>query len=202
MGARGGVGGDRDGPRPGAWWAYLGDLVGGLRELGVPDLNRTVADVLGVDLGRDLFGWTAPGVAIVQTGVGELTPIAVAADDLLGESVIGLRTSDPAAAEAGLARLLVELTRRVSLFADPFAAPGATAQVAMRERDVDGVTLRAYDVLPGLTLSTAVAGGVAWIGTSEAGLEAVLRTGAAAATCRPPSRQGWPKSPTASTPSR
>jgi hypothetical protein len=169
----------------GAWWAYLADLVGGLRELGVPDLNRTVADVLGVDLGRDLFGWTAPGVAIVQTGVGELTPIAVAADDLLGESVIGLRTSDPAAAEAGLARLLVELTRRVSLFADPFAAPGATAQVAMRERDVDGVTLLAYDVLPGLTLSTAVAGGVAWIGTSEAGLEAVLRTGAAGGDLSP-----------------
>jgi hypothetical protein len=169
----------------GAWWAYLADLVGGLRELGVPDLNRTVADVLGVDLGRDLFGWTAPGVAIVQTGVGELTPIAVAADDLLGESVIGLMTTDPSAAEAGLARLLVELTRRVSLFADPFAAPGATAQVAMRERDVDGVTLRAYEVLPGLTLSTAVAGGVAWIGTSEAGLEAVLRTGAAGGDLSP-----------------
>jgi hypothetical protein len=163
----------------GAWWAYLGDLVGGLRELGVPDLNRTVADVLGVDLGRDLFGWTAPGVAIVQTGVGEITPVAVAADDLLGESVIGLRTNDAAAAEAGLSRLLVELARRVSLFADPFAAPGATAQVATRERDVAGVTLRAYDVMPGLTLSTAVAGGVAWVGTSEAGLEAVLLTGAA-----------------------
>jgi hypothetical protein len=169
----------------GAWCAYLADLVGGLRELGVPDLNRTVADVLGVDLGRDLFGWIAPGVAIVQTGVGELTPIAVAADDLLGESVIGLTTSDPAAAEAGLARLLVELTRRVSLFADPFATPGATAQVEMRERDVDGVTLRAYDVLPGLTLSTAVAGDVAWIGTSEAGLEAVLRTGAAGGDLSP-----------------
>jgi hypothetical protein len=163
----------------GAWWAYLGDVAGGLRELGVPDLNRTVADVLGVDLSRDLFGWTAPGLVIIQTGAGELAPIAAAVDDLLGESVVGLRTRDAAAAEAGLGRLLDELTRRVSLFADPFAAPGATAQVTVQEREVAGVTLRAYAVLPGLTLTTAVADGVAWIGTTEAGLEDVLRAGAA-----------------------
>jgi len=165
----------------GAWWSYLGDLVGGLRELGVPDLNRTLGDVLGVDLSRDLFGWTAPGLVIVQTGVGEIAPIGAAADDLLGESVVGLRTKDPAAAEAGLGRLLAELSQRVALFADPFAAPGATAQVSVTERDVAGVTVRAYAMLPGLTLTTAVADGVAWIGTSEAGLERVLlagRTGA------------------------
>ena len=162
---------------PRAWWSYLGDLVAGLRELGVPDLNRTVGDVLGVDLTRDLFGWTAPGLVVIQTGVGELAPIGAPIDDLLGESVIGLRAADEAAAAAGLARLLGELGQRVALFADPFAAPGANAVVAVREVAVAGTTLRAYDVLPGLTLATAVTDGIAWIATSESGLARVLLAG-------------------------
>lgn len=160
-----------------AWWRYLGDLVAGLRELGVPDLNRTIADVLGVDLGRDLFGWTSPGLIVLQTGVGEIAPLGAPADDLLGETVFGLPTADAAAAEAGLGRLLSELAQRVALFADPFAAPGANAVVTVRESTASGVALRAYDVLPGLTLVTAVTDGVAWIATSEAGLARVLEAG-------------------------
>ena len=160
-----------------AWWRYLGDLVGGLRELGVPDLNRTVADVLGVDLARDLVGWTAPGLVVVQTGLGETAPLGAPASDLLGEIVIGLRTSDDAAADAGLRRLFDELTQRVALFADPFAAPGGNAVVVVRELSLAGVSARAYDVLPGLTLITAVADGLAWVATHEEGLERVLLAG-------------------------
>lgn len=169
-----------------AWWRYLGDLVGGLRELGVPDLNRTIGDVLGVDLARDLFGWTAPGVVVVQTGVAQTAPLGAPADDLLGESVVGLRTTDEAAAEAGLRRLLGELAQRVALFADPFATPGGNAVVVVREQTLSGVSVRAYDVLPGLTLVTAVSDGVAWIATTEAGLERVLRAGRGAAALPQP----------------
>jgi len=159
------------------WWRYLGDLVAGLRELGVPDLNRTVADVLGVDLARDLVGWTAPGLVVVQTGLGETAALGAPASDLLGETVFGLRTSDEAAAEAGLRRLLDELAQRVALFADPFAAPGGNAVVVVRELTLAGVAARAYDVLPGLTLVTSVTDGMAWIATHEEGLERVLLAG-------------------------
>ena len=162
-----------------AVWAYLGDLVAGLRELGVPDLNRTVADVLGVDLSRDLFGWTAPGLLVVQTGVGELAPLGAPAENLLGETVIAVPAADMAAAESGLARLVTELAQRVALFADPFATPGANAVVAVHEVDVAGVTMRVYAVLPGLTLATAVSDGLAWIATSERGLVQALTAGRA-----------------------
>lgn len=160
-----------------AWWRYLGDLVGGLRELGVPDLNRTIGDVLGVDLGRDLFGWTSSGLIVVQTGAGDVAPLGAPASDLLGESVFGLPTSDASAAEAGLGRLLNEFAKRLTLFADPFATPGANAVVTVRESAAAGVTVRAYDVLPGLTLATAVSDGIAWVATSEAGLTRVLEAG-------------------------
>jgi hypothetical protein len=160
-----------------AWWAYLGDLVADLGELGVPDLNRTLGDVLGVDLARDLVGWSAPGLVVVQTGLGETAALGAPASDLLGETVFGLRTTDDAAAEAGLRRLLDELVQRAALFADPFAEPGGNAVVVVREVTLAGVSARAYDVLPGLTLVTAVADGVAWIGTHEAGLERVLLAG-------------------------
>ncbi len=160
-----------------AWWAYLGDLVEGMTELGVADLDRTIADVLGVDVGNDLFAWTLPGVAVIQTGATEIAPIGAPASDLLGQSVMAVRTSDPAAAEAGLARAFAALTQRATLFADPFAEPGATPQIAVRERDVDGETLFVYDVAPGVTLATAVVDDVALIATSEVGLEAVVRAG-------------------------
>ena len=173
----------------GAWWRYLGDLVGGMRELGVPDLNRTICDVLGVDLARDLFAWTTPGMVVVQTGVGQTAPLGAPADDLLGESVVGLRTADAAAAEAGLQRLLGELSQRLALFADPFATPGGNAVVVVREQMLSGVTARAYDVLPGLTLVTAVSEGMAWIATTEAGLERVLAAGRGAAALPRPFRE-------------
>ncbi len=160
-----------------AWWRYLGAVVADLRELGVPDLDRTLTDVLGVDVARDLVGWTAPGLIVVQTGLGETAAIGAPASDLLGQSVFGLRTTDDAAADAGLRRLLEELAQRVALFADPFAEPGANAVVVVRELTLAGVGARAYDVLPGLTLVTAVADGMAWIATDEAGLERVLLAG-------------------------
>ena len=160
-----------------AWWRYLGALVADLSELGVPDLDRTVGDLLGVDVARDLVGGTAPGLIVVQTGLGETAALGAPANDLLGETVFGLPTTDDAAAEAGLRRLLEELAQLVALFADPFAEPGANAVVVVREVTLAGVGARAYDVLPGLTLITAVADGMAWIATHEEGLERVLLAG-------------------------
>ncbi|MDF1522456.1 MAG: hypothetical protein P1P87_06495 [Trueperaceae bacterium] len=168
---------------PAAWWDYLRDLVEGLTELGVADLDRTVRDLSGVDPVADVLAWTAPGLAIVQTGVGEVAPVGAPSDDLLGESVLVLRARDAAAAEAGLGRALDALAQRAVLFADPFAEPGANGTVVVRERVVGATTVRLYDVVPGVTLATAVtsdaAGAVALIGTTEAGVVAVLEAAAA-----------------------
>ncbi len=168
---------------PTAWWSYVRDLVQGLTELGVADLDRTVRDVIGVDPLADLFAWTLPGLAIVQTGTGSVVELGAPAEDLLGESVLVLRARDAAVAEAGLARALEALAQRAVMFADPFAQPGNGPVVAMRERTVAGTTVRAYDVVPGLTLATAVAAGpsgaVALIATTEEGLVDVLEAGAA-----------------------
>ncbi len=167
---------------PAAWWAYVTDLVQGLTELGVADLDRTVRDVVGVDPQADLFAWTLPGLAIVQTGAGSVAEIGAPAEDLLGESVLVLRARDAAAAEAGLARALDALAQRAVMFADPFAEPGNGPVVALRERTVAGTTLRAYDVVPGLTLATAVVAGpsgpVALLATTEEGLADVLEAAA------------------------
>ena len=168
---------------PAAWWAYVTDLVEGLTELGVADLDRTMRDVVGVDPQADLFSWTLPGLAIVQTGAGSVAELGAPADDLLGESVLVLRARDAAAAEANLARALDALAQRAVMFADPFAQPGNGPVVAVRERSVAGTTLRAYDLAPGVTLATAVASGpsgtVVLIATTEEGLEGVLEAGGA-----------------------
>ena len=168
---------------PAAWWAYVTDLVQGLTELGVADLDRTVRDVVGVDPQADLFAWTLPGLAIVQTGAGSVAELGAPAQDLLGESVLVLRARDAVAAEAGLARALDALAQRAVMFADPFAQPGNGPVVAVRERSVAGTTWRAYDVVPGLTIASAVAtgpsGAVALLATTEEGLVDVLEAGAA-----------------------
>jgi hypothetical protein len=174
---------------PAAYWAYVRDLVEGLTELGVADLDRTLRDVIGVDPRADLFGWTLPGIAIVQTGTGSVAELGAPAEDLLGESVLVVRARDAAEAEAGLARAFDALAQRAVMFADPFAEPGAGPVVAMRERTVAGTTLRAYDLVDGLTLATAVttgaSGPVALLATTEEGLVAVLEAGAAGVALPP-----------------
>lgn len=164
---------------PEAWWSYVRGLVGDLTELGIPDLDRTLFDVLGVDVARDVLAWTAPGMAVVQTGAPPVAAIGAPAEDLLGQTVYVFRTRDAAAAEAGLARTLEALAQRAVVFADPFAQPGATPTVSVRERRVGDATVRVYDLIPGLTLATAVTADVALLGTTETGVVAVLEAGAA-----------------------
>ena len=159
---------------PQAWWRYLGDLARELPELGVPDLNRTLRDLLGVDLGTAVFGWTLPGVVSVAMP-GSAGPAG---------QVIGLRTRDEAAARRGLASLTTELGVRLALFSGAFGAlAGAPAGApAARASTVAGVEVRSLDLAPGLTLATAVHAGWAWFATSEAALAALLEAQPAGAT--------------------
>jgi hypothetical protein len=156
---------------PGAWWDYLVDLVAGLPELALPDLDRTLRDLTGADLRRDLFSWTGPGVVTVTTGIAEAVQPGIASEALLGENVVGLTARDEEAARVGLRRLFETLGATISLFTDPLARGGPVPQ---RERSVAGVPTVSYDLFPGLSVSVAVTSGVALIGTSEAGFDAAL----------------------------
>lgn len=157
---------------PRAIWDYVGDLVAGLRELGVTDLDRTVRDLTGVDLRADLFAWTGRGTLVMTTGFGEVVEPGVPADDLLGESVFVLVAEDEAAARAGLGRLLGNVGATVSAFADPLARGGPPPRT---EATVDGVAVTTFDLFPGASVTYAVHGGLALIGTTAAGVEDAVR---------------------------
>jgi hypothetical protein len=154
-----------------AWWDYLADLVAALPELAIPDLDRTLRDLTGVDLRRDLVSWLDAGVVTVTTGVSEAVQPGIASEALLGEQVIGLVASDEAAARAGLRRLFEGFGATISLFTDPLARGGP---VPTRERSVAGVAVTTYELFPGLSISVAVEDGIALIGTSEAGFDEAL----------------------------
>ena len=148
---------------PRALWAYLAAVARELPEWGVPDLNRTVRDLLGVDLSAQLFDFTTPGVLLLQLEDPNAT--------LFGGVVIGLHIDDAAATEAGLRQLLDALGSRLTFFIDPF---GAGAAPLSRELPLHDSTLLLLDVVEGVTLAAAVQGGIAYLATSEHALRALL----------------------------
>jgi len=154
---------------PAGWWDYLGDLVAGLRELAIPDLDRLLRDLAGVEVRRDLTRWTGPGLLSVSTGGVDVVEPGVPATQLLGDGVTVLVARDERAAREGLARLLDGLGSTLSAFTDPFGRGGP---VVVDERTVAGVTVRTYRLFPGASVSTAVTGGLAVIGTSEEATDA------------------------------
>jgi hypothetical protein len=160
------------GAAPRAWWDYLVDLVAGLPEFGIRDADRTLRDLTGIDLRRDLFSWTGTGVMTMATGVGTVVDPGIPSEALLGESVYVLAAHDEDAARAGLARLLSHLGGTISTFTDPMAQGGP---VPTRDRTVDGVVVTTYDLFPGAGISVAVTGGLAVIGTTETGTDAAVR---------------------------
>ena len=157
---------------PRAWWDYVVDLVAGLSELGIRDADRTLRDLTGADLRRDLFSWTGTGLLTMVTGFGTVVEPGIPSEALLGESVYVLAADDETAARAGLNRLLGHLGGTLSAFTDPMAMGGP---VATRERTVAGVTVTTYDLFPGAQISVAVTGGLALVGTTDDGTDAAVR---------------------------
>lgn len=151
---------------PGALWGYLERVGRGLPEWGVPDLNRTLRDLLGVDLRAQLLDGATAGVLIAQIASND----DAAADPWRG-TVLGLHVADEAAAELGLRAMLDALGSRLALFIDPF---GASAAPQLRELEVAGGTLLLLDLIDGLTVAAAVQGGMAYLATGEGALAALL----------------------------
>ncbi|MEJ2358559.1 MAG: hypothetical protein P8Y13_10850 [Deinococcales bacterium] len=154
------------------WWTYLGGLVASAPQLGITDLNQFVQGMAGVDLQKDLFDWSGPNVATISTPAPAPQQAGMPSSDLLGASVFVLRSKDDSAAAAGLSDLFTKLATQLASFSNP-TGNAAPAQAATHQ--VGNVTVTSYTMAPGVTLSYTVAGGHAFIATSQTALDAVLQ---------------------------
>jgi hypothetical protein len=157
---------------PRAGFDYLIGLLRELPELALPDPEGLIGGLIGIDLREALFSWMAPGMLTVTIGFGEAVAPGVPSDQLLGETALVLLTEDDARARAGLERTAGLLGSLVSAFADPMGAGGVVPGV---RRDVAGIDIVSYAVLPGASLHVAVADGFAIIATSAGAADAVAR---------------------------
>jgi hypothetical protein len=156
----------------GDWWSYLGGLVASAPQLGVTDLNQFVQSMAGVDLQKDLFGWTGPNVATISTPAPAPQQAGMPSSDLLGASVFVLKSKDDAAATAGLSDLFTKLAGQLASFTNP-SGNGAPAKPETHQ--VGKLTVTSYALAPGVTLSTTVADGHAFVATNKTALDAVLQ---------------------------
>jgi len=154
------------------WWNYLGDLVASAPQLGVGDLDQFVKGMVGIDLRSDLFDWTGQNVATISmpSAAGAQQP-GMPSSDMLGASVFVLQSKDDAAAGKGLADLFAKLSSQLASFTNP---SGSAPAPQPSTHQAGGVTVTSVTMAPGVSLSYAVAGGQAFIGTSASGLDAVL----------------------------
>lgn len=154
------------------WWQYLNELAATVPELG-GDLNMLVLSFIGLDIDRAFFSWTEPAIATATLGLAEVTAPGMPVDNFLGELVYAIRTSDEAAAQAGLDEVFEMLAMTLAMFADPMGDPG---EFQAEVEEVAGVTVTHYDVVPGLSLSYAVTDGHALIATSRGAIAAAIDT--------------------------
>lgn len=154
------------------WWNYLGDLVASAPQLGVGDLDQFIQGMVGIDLRADLFDWTGNNVATVAmpSAAGAQQP-GMPSTDMLGASVFVLQSKDDAAAAKGLADLFGKLSSQLAAFTNP---SGTAPPPKPSTHEAGGVTVSSLAMAPGVTLSYAVAGGKAFIGTGADSLDAVL----------------------------
>ena len=156
---------------PAGWWAYLGDLVASAPELGIGDLDAFIAENVGIDVGRLLFGWMGPRVAAVTVAAPAATDIGVASENPLGDALYMIEATDLAAAEAGLSELLQMGMAMAGSFADPMGEGGMTAPTS---REIGGVTVTVYEVAPGFELNLAYVDGYAVLATTSKAMDLAM----------------------------
>ncbi|MBS3967664.1 MAG: hypothetical protein KGZ60_10470 [Truepera sp.] len=153
------------------WWDYLNDLAISIPELG-GSLDQLLLTNFGLDLRRTALNWTGAHIATIVTAPSEVVVPGVAAENLLGENLFLLATTDEAAAQKGLTELLQVVSQTIAAFGDPMGVgvPTISSEV------IGGVTVTHYDITQGVSLSYAVTGGYALIATSREAMRAVLET--------------------------
>lgn len=159
----------------GAWWRYLNQLVAGLEELGVGDLDTFLAENIGLDLNQMLFSWMGAGAGTITMSIPSAAAPGMPQGNVLGDAVYLLAVTDEAAAQAGLAQFLTMATSMASSFMDP---SGGAGFVQPTTRTSAGVNVTSYDLGEGITFEIAFSGGYLLLATSSTGMDAALAAGA------------------------
>ena len=152
-----------------AWWDYLNELSMSVPEIG-GSLNDVVLSFTGVDLEVALFSWMGTQLTSIVTGAGEVVEPGMVSDNLLGEAVYVISTTDDMAAARGLGQLMQSVSMTLAMFADP---SGGMGNAELEVNDIAGVSVSTYTMAPGVTISIAVDGGYAYIAPS---LEALVES--------------------------
>ncbi len=152
------------------WWEYIVDFVRRSDELGNPDLNQLVADMVGLDLQSSLFSWMGDEMATLQGDLGEAVQPGQAPDNLLGDSLYMFASTDDTAAREGLTAFFTLAGTMIASFSDPSGV--GEAQITAGE--VAGTPVTTYEMADGISLTTAVVDGWALIGTSAGMVEDAL----------------------------
>jgi hypothetical protein len=152
-----------------AWWDYLNELSMSVPEIG-GSLNDVVLSFTGVNLEVALFSWMGTQLTSIVTGAGEVVEPGVVSDNLLGEAVYVISTTDDMAAARGLGQLMQSVSMTLAMFADP---SGGMGNAELEVNDIAGVSVSTYTMAPGVTISIAVDGGYAYIAPS---LEALVES--------------------------
>lgn len=161
------------------WWDYLNGVFARNPELGITSLDDLLRMFFGVDLRTNLFSWLGDEITTVTVGMGDLAQPGVASDNLLGESLFIMRTTDDAAASTGLETLLTTLGSTIGMFMS-LDGSGPAAAGAQTET-VQGVTVSTMDIGSGIVLSWAVTDGFVLFSTDGTSVAAALEARAAAA---------------------
>ena len=159
------------------WWNYLSNLTADLQELGVGNLDEFIAQNIGLDLNQMLFSWMGNTFAAV-TPFTTVADIGVTPDNLLGDSLYLIETTDPAAADMGLEMLISMGTMFAGAFLDPYGE-GDGMPAAPTERTVAGVTVDSYDIGEGVVVEVAITGGYVIVATSSDVMDGALQAYAA-----------------------
>lgn len=157
-------------------WNYLSNLVNDLSELGIGNLDNFLSMELGIDLNRLLFSWIGTTFAVVSP-YSEVAEIGMAPENMLGDTLYLVETTNPAAAEEGLNELINMVAMFASMFMDPFG-DGSAGPAEPAQRTVAGVTVTSYDMGQGLVFELAVTNGYAVVATSSGAMNAALTASA------------------------
>ncbi|HEX7004908.1 MAG TPA: hypothetical protein VF168_12055 [Trueperaceae bacterium] len=153
-----------------AWWDYLSDVARSSDELGNPELDQMITQFTGIDIRTALLDWMGDGAATITGDLGAPVQPGVPSENLLGNAVYMIETTDEQAASQGLSMLFGMVGGMVAGFADPTGA--GAPQVAQRVSS--GVQVTSYNVAPGVHVGFAVTDGWVLISTSEEGMDAAL----------------------------
>ncbi len=155
-----------------AWWLYLDELVKDTKILG-GGLDDLLLAFFGLDVQNTFLNWVGTNVTTITTNVAKTSEPGVSSENLLGETVYIIETSDEVAIGQGLEQLFTVLSEGIAAFADP---QGGTGNASSEEVDIISTKVSTFDITGGLSLSYAVTEGYVLIATSLAAMQSVLET--------------------------